>query len=408
MNHKLILWFLIANAFLGITVLDSGFYYFTITVIEFFFTIRYLPKISNFRFCFILIFISLILNAYSSEHFRGQDFFSTLRAGRWTTNILFFYIVAHYNPGIKQIEKCIEKLILIVLICYLIQLMIFPIAIFHGAAESWIQNNDYWFRGISVRGDVIISLGIFLGLNKYLSTHNKKYIVLMFICLLIYFMKGYRIMLFGITVSSIYLFCRFYGIRNIKKIVTQGFIFSFSIILIIFISYHFIPLIQNGINVIIEKIINGDASFSNDSYIRVLSFNYWETEHFKSGVERFLGSGFVQNNSQWGKYYLNYLLDVKNYNIVDWGLIGLSWLGGIPLIIGIILIYIKCIITKTPKDKYYISAWFIFLTISSLSDPIGYSNNAFIPESIIMFLLHKIITQKRINYANVTNNAFAH
>lgn len=397
MYKQLIFIYLLANAFFGLVFVDNGIYYLIMTVVELLFAVCYFSKIKEFNICFTFLFISILLNAISSQYFRGQDFFLTIRAARWVLMLTFYYMLHHYSPNIRQTETFIEKITIITLICYLVQVLAYPSIIFVGAGD-WVQNNVNWFRGISVRADVLLSLGIFYGLNKYLMYKKYKHIYLCVICVLVYMMRGYRIMILGIIVSSIFLLFRFYGIGNIRKFVTTSivtFIIAFAIGLI---GYYNIPLVHSGINVILEKYTVGDATLSNDTYIRTLSFNYYENDHFKSIVERIFGSGIPQDSSKWGHYYLKYLLANRNYNYYDWGLFGLSWIGGIPLAFTIVLFYLKCIFTKVDKSMFYISAWFIFILIVSLTDPLGYSNNALVAESIVIYLVSKIRMEKSDKY----------
>lgn len=400
MYFKLVLAFLVVTAFLGLPCIESFQYDWCVIIVEMLFTIYYLPKIKQFRYLFILLFLSIVLNSLSSSHYRGQTFLQNVRASQEMFQLSFFYVLVYFNPSVQQTEKFLFKIILLVLFCWILQMAVFPTKIFNGGGSEWFIHSDKWFRRVYVNGMIAVLLGVFYFLNKFLKTKKHIYLLWMLICTSVYIIKGYRIMLIGIIIGYIYLYIKYTGLKKIGYGLTRVIIFGGLSVLILLFMYNYIPLIKSGLDVIVDKMSNNDTSLSNDSYIRVLNFNYYTHEHFKSWIEYVLGSGFPHVDSPWGKYYHDYLLATLNYNYVDWGLLGLSWIGGIPLVITILLLYTKCILAKVKEDKYYISAWFVSIIIISITDPHGYQNCAFVVEAIAMYLIYKISKENKIEKVN--------
>lgn len=388
MENKLTLYFLLATGFLGLSIIANSLYTWGIIVALIFFTIKNLRKTDNFRFCIIGILLSIALCAVSSLHYRGQTILQSFSMSRPLIEITYFYFLLQLKPSLEDIEKFIEKILKIVLICYFFQVLIYPIAIFNGASADWIQGNATPYRFIYVNGFTIITLGVFYNINKYLDNKKKKYIIMLIICISVLLIRGFRIMLFASVVSTILLYYRYQKNKNIISLsfkllgVSIGLAFAF---LILYIS---IPAIQTSFASIIERSSDG-ANFNNEDYIRMLNLKYFTELHFTDPIEYIFGSGIPHDSSKYGEY-MNSLKSDIGYNYVDWGLLGLSWVGGIPLVIFILFYMIKCIVTKTSKHQLYISSWFIFLIIVSITDPEAYTRSSMLVQSHLLYLIYKI------------------
>lgn len=122
--------------------------------------------------------------------------------------------------------------------------------------------------------------------------------------------------------------------------------------------------------------------------LEVISINYYYTSFFKSPIELFFGAGMIGNNGPVADVFAKLML--YNYNLTDWGLIGLSWYAGIPVVLCIVYYLIRGILQQVPKQYSYINAWFLYLLIVSITDPEMYQHYSFLIQSILLYMLYLI------------------
>lgn len=117
----------------------------------------------------------MFLSAISSYVYRGQTISQSFSAEPTLLYLLFYFVLKRYHMTIIQIEKIIYISSLLFVISYIIQYMIYPIAIFSGAAVVNPEIDDVRFRLI---GQGLASVGLFMGFNKYIINRNKRYLCL--------------------------------------------------------------------------------------------------------------------------------------------------------------------------------------------------------------------------------------
>lgn len=373
-NTLLLIYILLLTNFFGLTSLP----YSILLITTFIFSIGAFKKNLLFKKNIILIFLLLFLNFISSYIYREQNFYESFTAFPHIWFLFLYFFLHNQKIGIEQIEKISISVSLIFCVCYAIQLIIFPTIIFNGAKTAlryYINGDIPRFR---LEGQLFVFLGYFLSLNKYLMYNRQKYLLYMSIFMIIVFALGFRTFLLAIFISSIILCYRY---DKCKKIISK--IIPISILLIFIL---FTPFVQNRVAEMSER--QKTETFSNQDYIRVTCYEYYTTEHFKNGIEYFLGSGYPNPNSSYGQE-IKSLEERKFIYWVDLGLIGLSWMIGIPTVICILFYSFRIIFLKTPKKYLYCSSFFIFLIISSFTTGEMYRFGAFIPQAIVLYIFGK-------------------
>lgn len=188
--------------------------------------------------------------------------------------------------------------------------------------------------------------------------------------------------------STILLYLKSQNNKNIFKL-----FFKLSVVAIIFVGivlvlYQYVPLIQSSLDSLQNRAGESNQTFNNDDYIRMVSINYYYTSFFKSPIELFFGAGMIGNNGPVADVFAKLML--YNYNLTDWGLIGLSWYAGIPVVLCIVYYLIRGILQQVPKQYLYINAWFLYLLIVSITDPEMYQHYSFLIQSILLYMLYLI------------------
>lgn len=354
-----------------------------------------------FKKIILLLFCLLAINAVSCYFFRGQSLYHSFRSS-YVMNffpLLFYFYLIKKKASIKTVENVLCKIYLIFSFCFILQYIFFPKEIFILYSPTLDE------RRFRLYGQAIMSLGFFYYTNKFIVEKKISQCVFAVIGLIQIFLLGFRSLTLAALLVSFLLIGRIQKFKYSKII---PYIFLAFCIIAILLQFDFT---KNIIEAMINR--NEDQNFSNEDYIRVRQFNYFTTEHFKNSLEYFLGSGFPNMESHYGKYMKS--LQIHNQygemvgsvgGWVDWGIIGLSWVGGIPLSILLIFIGIKAVMCRVTKEYLYISSFYIFLLLGSITTTELYREGAFVFHAIALYILELVTirkNQKKSKYNLVTS-----
>lgn len=345
----------------------------------------------------------LICSFISCWYYEKQSIFLSLTN---ITTITFLPIFSYFymirqkrNIPVGTFEKFVKYSYLFVFVLFTIQYMALPIRLLNLA--TFIEQE----KRFTIYGQSIMILGYFIFLNKYLLTNKKKYLIFLFPEIIVVFMQGFRSYLLAIVVTTLLFVLIVGGIKKCLKVTIP--------MTLLVISISFIPAVNNAINKMQER--QKENNYSNRDYIRVRQFDYYTTEHFKDRIEYFFGSGFPNIKSTYGKRmdYYNQLSD-NNGGLgpiagwPDWGMVGLSWMLGIPFILCFLYCIGKILLTKLPRQFLYYKFFYLFILMISLSSVEFYRTGSVYIHGMIFYFFEQIIRQinNRRQLVNPTVNEY--
>lgn len=391
-EKKIFFYSLLLTAFWGLAIIPKYDIFVLIMSLPLFFHFL-INKNKNLIFKKYIIFLGLALlaNVIASYINRGQAPYWSIRTPYMTNffPLLFYFYLINNKIKIESIEKIISSLYVIFCFCYFIQYASLPNIIFRPLNFT---EEETRFR---MYGQAIATLGYFFSLNKYILTRNKLYLLYIFLGICVFIMLGFRSMLLALFICTIFMFYKTSNKISFKTL------FSFICILgiLIFILYQF-DFTKNTIETIINR--NQNQNFQNEDYIRIREFEYFTQEHFINISDFFFGSGFPSEQSSYGKY----MLGLQQYNQYgeyvasvgawfDWGLLGLSWVAGIPTVLILLIISAKAILKKTGKQYNYFSFFYLFLILSSITTIEFYRGGAFVFHAIALYGIELCTLKKK-------------
>lgn len=353
----------------------------------------------KFKKYIVALFICLGINIFFCYINRGQAPYWTFRDSymfNFFPILLYFYLIRR-GYTLLNMEKILSILYLSTCFCYIFQYMIYPYEVFQ---QLDLTPNEKRFR---LCGQAIVSLGYFYFLSKYVLYYNFKYLLYMLIGLSIFILMGFRSMLAAIFIVSLFLTLRITNF-SIRRIVP--YILLAVVIGLIMYQFEFVQFVVKNM---LER--NEEANFGNEDYIRVLEYEYFMNDHFVNLSDYIFGSGFPTEHSSYGRQ----MLELRQFNQygeytssvgawVDWGLLGLSWVAGMHTVIVLLLISFTAIFLKVEKKYYFVSAFYIFLLLSSITTVEFFRQGAFVIHALALYLLELAHKQYRINYVNRNSN----
>lgn len=339
-----------------------------------------------------LFLLSIGLNFYFSYLNRHLPPIQVLRTPAVLDFFFFFsfFIFVSIRLSTKDIENILKISFFIFLTCFFLEYFVFfPLPVFKFTSAT---ENEHRFRLV---GQLVGFIGYFYYMNRLLMNRGKTFsnICYVFGGLLFVILLGFRTHLISIVIASMYLIFRIKGF-SLKKIRYYLIIVSFGAAVIFSTSFG-----KEVINHIIER--NETDVMTNDDYVRARQWVYFTNYHFISTTDYLFGSGFPTGNNAYSQnmsvFYKNEKENLSSpTQWRDWGLLGLSWVMGLPLFLVLISFIAFMIFKKVPEDYLFISATYLELLLSGFSTIEFYREGAFVFHGLILCLMLQIVKSDKV------------
>ncbi|WP_025761929.1 hypothetical protein [Dyadobacter tibetensis] len=322
-----------------------------------------------------LFFVAILLSAVSCWLYHDQNIVATIIAMRY-----FFYLLVYFQLHKLRIHKeFLEQLIFILAMVYmtvfLTQFLLYPYKIVNYGSIEGFDRGLLRFR---IEGAGFLMLSTLLALNRFILTRKTKYIIFYAVGFLFLFLLGFRTLLISGVIASYVLVIRLTA--NPFKIIRNT-----CIIGLLLGCIYLLPSFQDYIDSMTEQTKN--QYVDGQDYIRVRTFNFFSDKVNVDIGSLIFGNGFPQEDSRYGNLVLNIGAKLNGYIFADLGIIGFAFIYGIFALILFISIFIKAIFTKTSQDTFYLSSYFLYILIASLTTVELYRNGMFGIEAMVLYLI---------------------
>ncbi|MBP3716170.1 MAG: hypothetical protein J6I79_01560 [Paludibacteraceae bacterium] len=259
-------------------------------------------------------------------------------------------LIMGYFLSLKSSGKDYQKIIVysgvIFCCCYLIQFLVYPFPIFHGAEEDVANVSETEGYRVRLPGALFAYVLAFYSWQRFLLTRKIKCLFYMVLGLLPIIIMGFRSLTL-LTVCSLILMIP-YVLRSFGKTL------KWSILaVLLLVSASQIPLVSEKLDNMEAKQLNGQ-NFSNKDYIRYLEFYYFYDYVFTKDYELFFGGGAPYKTET--PYACMVHKDAQeDYNFFwsDLGLVGLAFIIGIPAVVLLIIMVSKSVLRcSTPQLQF--------------------------------------------------------
>lgn len=327
----------------------------------------------RFGIALFLYLLFYICSGISSLYYEKQTLVATFTSMDSINfyPVLCYFILVSLSYNKYSVEKAIKILYILFLICFFIQLVAMPRLVFELAT-------DYTEIGrFTMLGQSIAYVGGLYYYNKYLLTNDRQSLILLLPSLMVLFVAGFR------TQLAVILLCILWMTYIVKKAKIVIYSIGFIVVAIILMQF---GVVQNSIDNMIARQTEG-ASFSNSDYIRVIQFNYFTEHHFHSWIEYIFGSGLPNPDTKYGRPFYEVDEFIGPYNgFRDWGIIGLSWMIGLPTIICILYPVYKILRSRINYETLYIKFYYVFVLISGMTTVEFYRSGSFFIHGFLFYI----------------------
>ena len=328
----------------------------------------------------IFIFLAgLVFNSLAAYFNLGQNPVKTILSFEFSYFILLYFVLHYLNLSRKYLENIIIVFALIYSFIFIVQYTVYPTVIFRSD-----RNTAVWSKQFEIMGNGFLMLGYFLVLNRYLLYQKLINIVLALFFFAVLFYSDFRTLIAGsAVVTAVMLLRLFHRPQDIAKIVFVGLLFLGV-------------TQQSAISKVMTKMVTQTQSNLKEGkkYVRLV-----QTEFFFKKYPRNLSYFIVGGGKPSGPNLYKFNRSIffgMNYNIVwvDIGLLGFYIVVGGVATLGLLLWVLRGIFTKLPRDKIYLSSYFLYLLLVSFTNEEIYRNGIFTVQAIALYLIDLAIDER--------------
>ena len=295
----------------------------------------------------------LFLSCVYSQIYNGQFLLKTIGFCGSYLGILFSFYLLNKKLTSKQILDSLIFLSLVYCIGYIVQWVVYPFPIFEVANN---EGKSLEYYRIRVSGSLCAYVLFFYGLNKYLQERRLKYIIYSIMSFLPIIIMGFR------TLTTLAVVMAFILVGFVKRKITKtiGYLCVFGI-LAFFVSQ--VEVVQNKIAEMQDR-QESDQTFDNPDYIRWIEYDYFTKEFFAKPGEQFFGGGVPAGDTKYSRLLATD--EGRGLYWVDLGMIGLTWIIGLPAVLLLIIIYLLCAWRCKSPDIQFVRFTLLLLVVGSL------------------------------------------
>jgi hypothetical protein len=333
-----------------------------------------------FKNALILFFVGILINIFSAFFNQGQSPYDTILSFGYYYFILFYFFLHKLEIEMKYLEKIIIGFAVFYSFLYICQVLLYPMQIVNSTAD--VSRGTIRLR---IEGNGFLMLAYFMVLNRYLLNRKVRDILLAMTFFVVLLMGGFRTLSVLALLLSGLMFIRLvpFSVKN----------YAF----LAFVALLFVGLFQvKGISNIVKGMVDSTSELiqEGEKYIRVIELKFFFGEFPINSSVYFLGSGLPGGESSYFR-----LMKLYEYNLglfwTDLGIIGFYIMVGPVALAGLLWYSLKAVFIKIPKDKYYLSFYFAYLLVVSITTMEIYREGIFAVQAITLYLIDLAVREQQ-------------
>lgn len=335
---------------------------------------------------FVWLLISCAINMIWCYICRSQTPLEYITGNEFTNMmcICTLFAVPFFGVSNEKIEKALETVAIVCMGIYLVQYILqIPITTDLQSIEEGGQQ-----LRLRINGQCLFFLMFFKSLGILSDRISIKYIAILIASFLCIIIIGFRSHMLVLVLASFIFLWRSGKLKFSAKTVTSIIVMS-----IIAFAVAQSPIVRYKIDQMTER--NENSNFQNEDYVRYATYYYYTEELPENVGDKILGIGLPNAKSKYGSFIQDVVKEQYRLIWADWGLIGLSWMVGIPAVLCIIWYSLMAFLTPVDRDKSYLCYFFLFMLFASFLTREIYREGAYPIQGIVLYL----IAQYRIDNA---------
>lgn len=355
-----------------------------------YFTIKNCKRPTLFEKIILVSEAFVLLSFFYSLIFNKQPI-KPLIVGTYTyLGLLSFFVLKNYKFNISNTVYLLKTITIIMTLLYIIQWFLYPTILFRAVLNEF-DVNELQFR-MRFTCSICSYLALFYGLNRLLISQRSNGIIYIILGAIPIIIMGFRsLIILSILALIIMIFFVSKELKSYFKYIT-----FFCILFFVALQT---PLVQEKINEMQSR-QEQQQTFTNEDYVRYISFDYYESFFNKNPIMRIIGGGYpccTADEYTVGNTYQSNISQAYTLKLfwVDLGLLGLSYIIGIPAVL--LIVYLIFITIKKCKNKeyQYIRFTLIVVTLGSIITSMEvFRSGNFVIIGIMFYLVNQLQIEK--------------
>ena len=390
--NQVVTYTLLLLVFFGLKILDFTFIDYILLSIVFIFALPTIKTQGTYATVIRLYCFLVLASCVYSWKFNGQALYSVIGHSYDYFALLFFFVLIRVNLTSKETMKVMEILALMFCIGYIIQWLIHPIIIFSQAGK-FVSDDSYRAR---MSGSICCYFMLMYAINNYLLHRKGKYLLYGVLAFIPIIMQGFR-SLTALSAVASFLMIPFV-LRNGRKTILYS-ILGIGLVIVALST----SMVQSKMNEMMKR-QESNQTFDNENYVRFRSFDYYWNQQFTKPYEKLIGGGRpVDIASRYYKNITNKRLE-EGLFWTDLGIVGLSMIIGIPAVLLLIFLYLRCIWRcKEPQIQFVRFTLFLELVGSIFTTAELYREGNILLLSFFLYLEYKYHREQEFLEVNKNN-----
>lgn len=353
---KVVAWMLLLTSGFGFVLLNfTGLRYLFFAIVAYYVYRSWSKPVVDKKWMLVYA-LAILGSCIYSYIYNGQNPVKVFVNSYAYLGIFSIFLLYYYAPTYKQATRAIVVLSVIWCVCYLVQWAIYPVTLFESGSDDTNISDDF-FR-MRLPGSICAYCLFLYGVNRWVTTKSPLYLAYSVLGIIPIFIMGFRSLTAAVVV------CAFIMIAASSKNVWRTILWAALAALLGYWALD-IPIIGDKLEEMIERNDN-DQTFDNEDYIRYIEYDYFTQEFFTKPGEKFFGGGFPVNGNSAYADKLNIAEERFGYYWVDLGLVGLTWIIGVPAVVCLIILLWKGVKHCRGPENQYIRFTIIATTLASV------------------------------------------
>lgn len=356
-NYGVLILLLLMNSFFGILFLKGVGSKLVYVFIPMFwiFMIKYRNIRSYYSIPLILYSIFVLISCFYSYLWNYQDFIKCARSTYPAWGLMTFFTFFAFKTSSAETWKVLKIFCIFFCLAYLLQWVLYPTILFGAGDSDLVSDEEYRARMPSSICSYIL---YFYGVKNIFIKRKPiyaLYAILGFVPMLI---MGFRSLMASSMIMTVVMVILIYIKSVWKTVIAVAALTAFT-----WGALH-IPLVQYKIDEMMER-QEDEQTFDNSDYVRYIEYDFFTKTVFVKPGEKIFGGGYPDGASNYSKYLSRNQMFGGMY-WVDLGIVGLSWIIGIPAVILLVYLVLLCVWRSKERDLIFIRYALLSVLLGSL------------------------------------------
>lgn len=310
----------------------------------------------SFTFPLIIILLGVFLSIFPAQYVHGQPLHITFYQQRHMYALLFYFLLFYLSPRPQWIINVLFYTAMAVGLLYIVQYVLYPFLI--TDAKIFIQRGTI---RMNLPGTYFMYIGFFLSVDRFFTNYEKRFGLGALLLFTVAILSGFR------TTVGLYIFITAAFLLFSKKVKNKMLLFLLAAVFATSGFFAFHSIATEMVESALEESTEGTENIRYRAASYLLSLNKEDPSTYV------LGNGEPSQRSRYGmKLFI--IAITRGFYLSDIGIFGFYFKFGIFAAAAVIFIILRVVLTRLPKETFFIRLFFLYHLLVIANTLIAFDN----------------------------------